>query len=265
VVRDSAGHPLRGAAVDFTSSIGAPFTTGADGRYTFSGLNPGSYTLRAERMCMTGQTQSVTVDGQKTLDFTLATPTFPNCEVRTQSWVNGTTVLPLTGDDASASVVLPFTYRLYGRDYTVAHVSTNGHVNFLAPYSGIGDIFNTAIPDRDPPNAALYPFWDNLDVDASSRVLTATVGTSGNRRFVIEWFNVRLSYESDTSRRFDVEVVIPEDRSQRVLFQYRGIDAGTFETGRGATIGTENLTGDAAHQLSFNQGLVFDGLTVAPK
>ena len=145
------------------------------------------------------------------------------------SWIDGTTTLPLTGDDASLTVALPFAYRHYGVDYTTVYPSTNGFVNFLNNDSTYA---NGAIPNASVPNAAIYGFWDDLEVDQFSSVRTTTVGTAPNRRFVIEWKNATLHY--DLTRRFDFEIVLWEDRNQRVTVQYRNINENTSETGNSA-------------------------------
>ena len=62
----------------------------------------------------------------------------------------------------------------------------------------------------------------------------------------------------------DFEVILSENRNQKLVMQYKGIAAGTAETGTSATIGVEKADGSAATQLSFNKGLVYEGLTVAP-
>jgi hypothetical protein len=80
---------------------------------------------------------------------------------------------------------------------------------------------------------------------------------------VIEWRNVTLV--ADRSRRFSFEVILHENVNSRPLLQYRDIETLTAEAGTGATIGTENADGSSGVQLSYNQGLVFDGLAVRPK
>ena len=113
------------------------------------------------------------------------------------------------------------------------------------------------------PNAAIYGFWDDLNVDASSSVLTNTFGAAPNRRFVVEWRNVSLIAEP--ARRFSFQIVLYESTSQRARIQYKDISAGTSETGTSATVGTENGAGSGGTQVLFNNGLLFDGLSIRPK
>jgi len=157
-------------------------------------------------------------------------------------------------------VALPFTYRHAGVDYTTANISTNGVVNFLGADT---TYINTAIPNAAAPNAAIYGFWDDVYIDGSSSVLANTYGAAPNRRFVVEWRNATLV--ADTTRRFSFQVVLYENTTQRVRLQYKDISSGTAETGTSATVGTENGPGSGANQVLFNNGLLFDGLSIRPK
>ena len=119
------------------------------------------------------------------------------------------------------------------------------------------------LPNVAAPNDAIYGFWDHLQLDGSSAVLANTFGTAPNRRFVIEYRNVAI-YD-DPSLRFSFQVVLYEDPNQRIRLQYRGNTAGTLSAGTSATVGHENAAGTSAQQVSFNKGLLYDGLSVRPK
>jgi serine protease len=255
-VKDSGGVAIPGARVRVP---GRPdTTTNASGAYSVIGIVPGSYTVQVEVVCRAAQSQPVAVSGATTFNFTLGA--FGACKVDPASWDTTTTPLALTGDDEAIGVTLPFIYRHTGVNYTSAGVSTNGFVNFLALD---GSYDNTAIPDAGGPNAAIYGFWDDLYVDGSSSVLANTFGAAPNRRYVIEWRNVTLV--ADPTRRFSFQIVLYENTSERVRIQYKDISAGTAETGTGATVGTENATGSTGTQVLFDNGLLFDGLSVRPK
>ena len=53
-------------------------------------------------------------------------------------------------------------------------LSDNGYVNFLGPDQF--NFFPSAIPSPATPNAAIYPFWQDLAIDAQSSIDYATVG-----------------------------------------------------------------------------------------
>jgi subtilisin family serine protease len=261
-VRDADSDPIAGATVTILGTTIPPATTDASGAYTFASVPTGSYDVRAEGgRCFDPQTQPLVVDGPETLDFSL-TQRSDNygytCSLTTPAYVEATNALPLTGDDASQAVPLPFTFTFYGRDYTTAFVTTNGHVNFLALNSSLA---NVAIPNAAAPNAAIYPFWDDLFVDAASSVRTQLLGSAPNRRFVIEWRNARFfSTPPDLTRRVDFEVILHENG--RIQTEYRNIADDGREQGNSASLGIENETGTDGFGYSFNEPTI-DGPSFA--
>ena len=64
-------------------------------------------------------------------------------------------------------------------------------------------------------------------------------------------------------RRLRFQIVIQENKNVRTRIQYQGIDTGTAEDGRSATVGLD--TSSSANTVSFNSGLLYDGLSVRPK
>ena len=154
--------------------------------------------------------------------------------------------MPLTGSTVSLPVRLPFPFPFYGQSYSTAHVTTNGFLNFLAPSTLAS---NVSIPSPAAPNAAIYPMWDDLDVNSAASVRTELLGSAPNRRFVIEWRNVRFG--TDSTRRVDFEVVLHENG--HILTQYRNLANDNRERGSQATVGIENESGTIALRYSFNQ------------
>jgi subtilisin family serine protease len=259
-VTDGDGNPLEGATVTILGTPIPPTTTDAAGGYSFASVPEGEYEVRADAGgCFDAVTQTLVVDGDEVLDFALprrADEFGYTCEQVASDYVEATNVLPLSGDDAVAEVDLPFPFSFYGQTYDSAFVATNGFLNFEAADATFS---NSAIPSAGTPNAAIYPFWDDLIVDASSSVRTETLGTSPDQRFVIEWRNVTF-FSAPGTKFVDVEVVLHENG--RILTQYRSIDDDDEEQGNSATIGIENHDGDVALQYSFGQPSVSDGLAV---
>jgi subtilisin family serine protease len=257
-VRTAGGTPLANATVTILGTPIAPVKTNASGGYSFAGVPQGEYDIRADgNLCTTSQTQHVIVNAAKTLDFALPQRSDGTyvCEIAPFSYISANTVLSLTGDDTSAQVNLPFSFRFYGKSYSRAYVSTNGYLNFLAANSVYG---NTVIPATAAPNATIYPFWDDLNVDASASVRTQTLGTSPNRQFVIEWRNVHIF--NDTTRRMDFEVILFENG--QILTQYQNIAADGREQGNSATVGIENDAGTIALQFSRDQANITNNLAI---
>ena len=258
-VRDTFGQPIANATVTIQNTPISPTTTDSSGFYSFASVPEGTYNVRATAgRCNTSQTQSLVVDGDEALDFALAqlTDSFGYfCRIESFNFIDANTVLPLTGDDASTQVSLPFPFTYYGQTYTSAFVATNGHMNFLASNTSFS---NSAIPSTTAPNGAIYPFWDDLVVDASSSVRTQLLGMAPLRQFVIEWRNVR--FLNDTTRRIRFEVVLHEN--SQILTQYTDIANDAREQGNSATVGIENHSGTVALQYSLNEAAITNNLAV---
>jgi hypothetical protein len=166
------------------------------------------------------------------------------------------TVLALTGDDAFQQVSLPFGIKFYGTTYTTAWVDTNGLLTFEQLTSSAWN--HGAIPSGPAANkadAAIYPFWDDLVVDSSASVRTAVTGTAPNRRFVVEWRNVK--FFADSSLRVSFEIIFAENGP--ITFAYTGVGTAALERGGEATVGIENAAGTVALQYSLNQPNLRDG------
>lgn len=257
-VRGVDGSPLAHASVTILDTPLAPVTTDDTGFYRFERVLQGTYEVQAvANACTTPQTLSVTLDADKTLNFALPTRTDSYgyaCQIVPASYIDASTPLELYGDDASARVELPFSFPFYGQGYTSAYVTTNGFLNFLAPNT---NWTNGALPNPAPPNAAIYPFWDDLYVDGSSSVRTEVVGSAPNRQFVIEWRDV--SFHESPLDRIRAEVVLHENG--QIVMQYAGLD-NLREQGNSATVGIENEDGTAALQFSSYEAALFNGLAL---
>jgi subtilisin family serine protease len=258
-VRDGDGNPLAGATVTIEGTPLPPATTDADGFYSFASVPEGEYDVTASAGgCYETQTQHLVVDGDETLDFTLPQrhDNFGySCQATGFEFVDANTVLPLSGDDNSIQIDLPFSFTFYGTTYTSTNVTTNGFLSFV---SSIPIFANGPIPSADEPNGAIYAFWDDLIVDGAASVRTEVLGSAPNRSFVIEWDNV--AFFADTSKRVNFEAILTE--TGRITYQYQGIDDDGMEEGNSATIGIENAAGDDALQYSFNQAAVSNGTAI---
>jgi glucose/arabinose dehydrogenase len=262
-VTDAAtGAAIEGATVS-VSPGGLSTDTGPDGTWALDGVPPGSYTVSASATGgLAGSAPAtVTAGAATTVDLALtatATPTTYTRGTETRTFVPADgTVLPLTGDDAVTQVTLPFPVPVYGRTYSSAWVSTNGFVSFTDP--GGAQPINAALPDVAAPNAAVYPFWDDLRVWSDSSVRTGVVGSAPNRRFVVEWRNV--GHYGSASARLTVEAVFAENGE--IWFNYADL-TGTKprELGDSATVGVEDPSGTSAVQHSYNQPVLVNGQAV---
>jgi protocatechuate 3,4-dioxygenase beta subunit len=253
-VTDNTGAPVVGAKVTILATPIPPAVTDAAGKYSFASVPHGSYDVHAEgTRCLDSQTQKLTVDGDETLNFSLAQRQDGfgyKCKGVAASFIDAETVLPLVGDLVSVNVPLPFPFTLYGQTYDQATVTPKGYIEFLP--MGPVTYINEAIPSPNRPNAALYALWDDMIVDSAASVRSQVLGSAPNRQFVIEWRDV--SFFDAPQLRVRFEMILSENGG--ITFQYAPSDGDSRQLGGSATIGIENDTGTIAFQYSLNEPTV---------
>lgn len=121
-------------------------------------------------------------------------------------------------------------------------IDSNGWMS-LSPYSPAGpDNPTPLIPSAGIPNGVIAAQWADLvlfeSLETNQFVCVATVGSSPNRRYVVEWQNARY-FAASTSRLY-FEIVLTETAHTIDLIYNR------LERAQAATIGIENLAGTEA-------------------
>ncbi|MEO0108035.1 MAG: M6 family metalloprotease domain-containing protein [candidate division WOR-3 bacterium] len=165
-------------------------------------------------------------------------------------WIEplGATLLG-TGDDVRYNVTLPFEFSFYGTKYTSVWVCSNGWLSFGSD-PGTSEVTNTTLPNTAAPNAAVYAFWDDLDVVSSddAGIYLQILGSTPTRRAVITWKNARVK-GAPTYNQVTFQVVLCED-SSKVILQYADCAVGdsAYNWGRSATVGVENGSGTVGLQ-----------------
>ncbi|MEU8777527.1 S8 family serine peptidase [Streptomyces sp. NPDC048606] len=258
----TAAGPTAGASVTI---VDTPVTATTDERGRFEVTLPhGTYEIRAghSSRCVTTGTARATVAGDTTVAVDLPERTdgygYACAAANGRPYAAGDRQLALTGDNTTERVDLPFPLPLYGKTYGQAWIGTNGTVSFGGNHTADT---NADIPATGTPNAALYPFWDDLVVGAAgsgSGVFTAVTGTAPHRAYVIEWREV--SHWSAQSDRFSFSASIGEDGT--VTYSYKGTGGTGIKAGSTATVGVENATGTDAFKYSFNTPVLTDGLSI---
>jgi glucose/arabinose dehydrogenase/PKD repeat protein len=225
-----------------TVTVSAPSPQTAGGTtYSFGSWSQGGSATQAITAPATAATYTAAYAAPSSAGYTSTTQARP--------FVSADTVLPLTGDDAVARIALPFPAKVYGQTSSTAWVDTNGVVSLTDP--GGARPTNTALPAAQTPDTAVYPFWDDLRVDAAASVLGKAIGSAPNRQYVIEWRNVHIY--GNTSQRFSVEAILSENGD--VVTNYADLDTDN-ERGAGATVGIGAL------QRSFNAPVLRSGQAV---
>src|SRR5262249_2316432 len=104
--------------------------------------------------------------------------------------ITGTGTPTLQGTDDSTFELTPadlgsFGFNFYGTNYNDLFFSTNGLITFG---SGNGEFFNQDL-SSDPSQAAIAPFWDDLETFSNSgAVYWQTQGTD----LIIEWSGIQF-------------------------------------------------------------------------
>jgi subtilisin family serine protease len=255
----TAGTPEPGATV---AAAGTPVSgvTDASGRYSLT-LPYGGYELRVTpaSRCSSAATSALTVAGDlvKDIELPLRGDNFGyTCRSGADAYVPGTEKLALTGDDEAQQVTLPFPVPFYGTGQSKAWIGTNGFLTFAA--DRIVTASNGRLPTTATPNNAVYPYWDDLKVDADSGVYTTVTGTAPHRKYVVEWRNV--TFYSETDQRVSFEALLGEDGS--IAFRYKDVES-ERDQGTSATVGIENAGGTDALLYSYEEAALSSGQSLA--
>jgi hypothetical protein len=152
------------------------------------------------------------------------------------------------GDDTTFLLTLGWPFRLYGREYSMCWVSTNGWIGFGPPSQTSPTDSNVPIPDTRNPNRALYPFWDDLWVKGNEGGIWYQY--FGDTLLVIEWHQTRRQGCALCSLHFEAKVF----RTGMIEFHYAQVDAGDerYDAGMSATVGIEDHGGRVALQYLYN-------------
>ena len=261
-VVDPQNRTLPGAKVQIDNTPLDTAATDKKGAFTFPKVAEGTYRVTVvpadPALCLGVGHGDLVVDGDEKATFTVAYAVDTlgwHCEDTRTDWLKGRDTVALSGDEDAAAVALPFPVAFYNGTYTAVNATTNGLLNFTAPR--LGDYENVELGAPYQPNGVIAAFWDDLVVDGRASVRTATYGTTGHRRFVIEWHDVRLADQPRS--RFSFEVVF--DETGGFILQYDDLD-GDAERGAFATVGIEDVTGAVARQYSFDLPVLRDGVAL---
>lgn len=263
-VKDTNDNPVAGVRVGINATATPFVATNGSGAYTIPNVpNTASpYDVQVLAPCTRDQSKRVVVDGAETVNFTIPLESQRagyTCALSSLPYIDGVNDVAFpTSDDDVVQVNLPFSFPFFGVNRTVANVYTNGNLNFGA-VGGTAFASQPSLPNSGAPNAAIYPFWDDLIIEGG-QVRTTSGGVAPNRFFVLEWFNVKFFADYE-SRRVSFEAVLFENG--RIVFNYKDISELTEDTrerGASATVGIENGDGSAAFQRSWNQPFLDNGL-----
>ncbi len=184
------------------------------------------------------------LNGQ-TYNITTSTGTNPDFDYQATS----NTIISTGNQVLSPIQTLPFSFNFYGQNITEYIASDNGYITFDTSTT-ISDENNIALPSASAPLNAIFAFWDDLNIDASTtvpdKVVNFTYGSTPNRVHVIQWYSVTpisgtgyiyaaiRIYESACGNDFDI------------IHHYSNA------SGQSATIGCQNSNGTDGTQTALS-------------
>ena len=149
----------------------------------------------------------------------------------------GVLVSEITNEDAdTVTVVLPFTFRYYGVDYTTVGLCSNGFLELGSSTYRFGA--NTGIPAAGGPQAMVAPMWTDLDPSLAGEIYQYY--DAANHRWLLEFSEVARYGAAGDRETFQVAFLDPSyyptpTGDGEVMVYYL---TGLAQTG--ATFGLEN-------------------------
>jgi hypothetical protein len=138
-------------------------------------------------------------------------------------------------EGAVAAVVLPFAFPFWGSPLPSGTLLTASTAGYLAMGTTLESAASGILPSTSAPNGMLAPHWGDL-VARDPQLCVATLGTSPNRNFVVEWPDAG-DFEDATESHLTFEVVLRE-RTGAIDFIYA-----SMRNARARTTGVESPDG----------------------
>lgn len=231
----------------------APDRVAQDGVYTglWTPQAARNFTLRFSNGL---QTKNVVVQVSNSITYSISSTTHTFNDISTTG-----TKLSI-GDEQKASVTTPFPVKIYGFTYNTLYISDNGALSKDDVSIGYS---NYQIPTLFYPNI-IAPFWDDLKPDPSTTdaIYYHTLGTSPNRKFIIQWNNVpHYSVGGTNGVTFQVEFL---ENSSVIYYRYNDVYFGnsTYDRGASATVGIQKDSTEGT-QYSYNNATLNDNTSLA--
>ena len=139
----------------------------------------------------------------------------------------GTKVTGLDDDNIVGPFAIGFTFEYYASNYTNIYISSNCFLTVLAAQDD-GCCDSEPIPDATNPNGIIAGWYEDVDPRVGD-VYYETLGSSPNRRFIVQWSAVKLFGAPDTiTLQFKL---FENDAAIEVHYQQAVTDGGAFAAG----------------------------------
>ncbi|MFJ3406026.1 carboxypeptidase regulatory-like domain-containing protein [Promicromonospora sp. NPDC090134] len=162
-------------------------------------------------------------------------------KVTTGLYREGTVKSPWTGTGGCGPLFFTFDFPFYDTTWDGVCVSPAGMLTFDRSRSSWG---NTDLPSSAPVDA-LYPFWDDLEVDDAAGIYLGVTEVDGQDAQVIEYRDV--TFQEAPGERVSFSVTLVADGRIQIGYGPGVGGENPLTKGSSATIGVESLTG--AHQV----------------
>ncbi len=106
-------------------------------------------------------------------------------------------------DDDTATTPIGFTFNYYGNNYSQVEISSNGFISFSLTGED-GCCSGDSIPDTDAPNNLIAGWWEDLDPSEGGIIRAQTLGTPGNREFIVGFYDVADYDDPDVINTFEI-------------------------------------------------------------
>ena len=141
----------------------------------------------------------------------------------------------LTGIDKFVPVDIGFDFFFYEKSYSRCFISTTGLLTFNQ--SSI-DFTPDPIPSANTPNEFIAPFWTDLEITTSSKILYKTIGAAPSRIFVVKYQNVKF-YNAPVDKRVTFQVQLYET-SNSIQVRYQDENPAVAFPSMPLTVGIES-------------------------
>lgn len=178
----------------------------------------------------------------------------------------GTSVDKMNGNDnyhaAAEAQQIGFSFPFFDGNVTQWWGSSNGFISFTALTSSTWTN-STTVPNTSTPNDLVAVFWDDLNSQTGSSVMTQLVQRDEQLVRIIQW--THFAVLSNTGAiTFQIQLWQNGD----IVMAYKDIEAATDAAlarylGSSVTIGIEDSTGTAGIPFLINQPWIFDGRVLA--
>ena len=159
------------------------------------------------------------------------------------------------GNNATAHLDLPFTFKFYGVDHSEISICSNGWITL--GYTGANSAYNNPIPFSYFPYNFVGAFWDDLSPGTSGEICHYYDET--NHRLIVEWYQVPLNTGTGTET-FQVMFYDPAYYPTGTGDGEIQVNYHTVEDPTSVTAGIENSDATDGLQYLYNEEYDFNAM-----